>query len=276
MRSEAAKRQKRTTEFKSSVNTPELLTPLKHYSTQEVLERVPVIIGTAFIVDGKGYVTVFMRCKQFSHSFTFHVDAEVLVSQGVIEKEEKKFYNRDLEKLGFVFNGTLFGSKREGGDIALENRYRIILDKTKDTYIITESLADHWQASHSHRSYIEHYYFGKRDGPSVLREDFSLFSLQEDGTIRRDSNYRLFFFSAFKRSFYSKGGARVRQEPAQLVHSRPIASEARGIAHNVYIKSGTIIGTSKVLMPGEVLPQGKLDWQAEQEFDKTLTVAFAN
>lgn len=273
---ESVRRRQKHQEFSSAVNRPEFLTPLSHYSPEEVLNRVPVVIATAIIRDGRGFVSVFMRCKQFSHTYVFSIDQETLTDLGVTETQPKKFYGRQLSQLGFEFNGTLFaGTDKNGDKIPVENRYRIILSKTKETYIITESLEDHWQASHSHKKYIEHYYFGRREGLSFPgREEYSVFTLQSDGRIRRDSNRRMLFYSVFQQTYYRRDGEVDDRGYAELVHERFIATEGEGIPHNVWMRAGTIIGTSKVLLPDEITEKYTDDWNAEPEFDAVLTRAF--
>ena len=273
-RGEKAATRERHSYFENSVNVPMLLKNVEKIPAEEVAKRVSMSGRVIWKHDGTGVLQLTMRRNRFSHSYEFAVDPALLKAQGMKQGHIKNNIGpNEMKQFGFSFNGSLLGQKTESESTPYEARYRIVNDQTKETYIITESLTDHWQASHSHKSYIERYYWGTPRG--LTKQSFSLFSKRPDGTITQVEIARKDYLRRIERTFNNRGEMISEQRKTEgIFGTQPVESEANGVPHNVYMTKGAVIGTSKVLMPEVTLAEGQFDWIEEGGFNTELSDVF--
>ncbi len=261
-----AETRRRTFSYEKAVNVPGPLQPVRKLEYKEVFKDLS--ISGKYAPDLRG-VYLKIKYKDFTDSYFFKFEKQLEVTPQPITISE-------LHRLGFDFNGEQLGKVTDRESTPYETRIRIIRVPTNEAYIITESHTNHWQGGHGHKTFSERYYTGTRSVPRT-NEEFTLIAKHDNGDMHVTSLSTYLGLLTQKSRLIRKGsdGKFVSSLNGNTYNfAERIDTPAEGIAHNVHMGAGTIIGTSKTLLPDVTLRVGDIDWHGTPEFDALVGKLF--
>jgi len=151
------------------------------------------------------------------------------------------------------------------GKAPAESRIQLIQREQGETETITVSKESHWQNGHSHSATAESYELIKGT-IIIVSETTRSRALKVQAFTKTEKGFREVRF------LYNPTTGRISEESGQDFQGpiSPIIQTEPNVSHNVFLASGTIIATSKVIFDAEEAARAGADWNKEGSLDDAL------